>query len=152
MNTTETPAPFLTYADAKNGRHIPGVTSFLCSCCHHVKPTPEGCGTGYAVYDPETPAPRMVCYDCADNLQREELRDRSKPVCAYVSGDGIRITTWTGGHLMTVTRSTPCSLTRQSFTHSRKSYRTISAKDVHGGSWYGRGSPGIAIRLRPCKD
>ena len=93
---------------------------------------------------------REVCWECADNMQREDLKER-KPVCAYVSIDGKRITTWSGGILMKVTHSATCKLTRVSFTHDRRSYRSIHARDVHGALWYGRGSAGVLIRMRPVK-
>ena len=80
----------------------------------------------------------------------EDLKDRGRPFWAYLSGD--KVTTWTGGKLMTVTRSNRCQLTRQSFAHDSRSYRSIHAVDIHGGHWAGRGSDGIAIRLRPVKS
>jgi hypothetical protein len=134
---------FQKYDEAKNGRHVAGETGFLCACCNIAKPTPEGLGTGYAVHDGN----RMFCYECSDKVQREELRDR-KPTVAYLSGDGKHVTTWTGGNLMRVLWSTPCRLTRHSWMHGNQ-YRSIRARDSHGAEWIGRGSPGIAIRLRP---
>lgn len=118
-----------------------------CSCGNLFPEPKEGsCAAGYAVLD----CGIKICYPCADKRQVEDLKDRSKPFCAYV-GKGI-ITTWTGGKLMTITRSRSCELTRMSYTHSRGSYRSIHAVDVHGGHWHGRGSEGICIRLRPCKS
>jgi hypothetical protein len=119
--------------------------------CHDCKTPlpinpPGHCGAaGYA----ELPNGWRICYPCADKRQIEELKDRSKPFVAYV-GKGV-ITTWTGGKIMTITRSVPCRLTRQSFTHDRRGYMSIHAVDVHGGHWAGRGSEGIAIKLRPVK-
>lgn len=104
-------------------------------------------GTGYATL--RKPKGARVCYSCADKRQREELKDRSKPFVAYVSGN--LITSWTGGVLMHVVERRTCKLTRPSFTHDRRSFCSVRAKDVHGGHWYGRGSDGIAIKLRPCK-
>lgn len=103
-------------------------------------------GTGYA-YPPDSDRP--ICYPCSDKRQIADLKDRSKPFIAYV-GNGT-ITTWTGGKLMTITRSNHCQLTRDSWTHSRNGYMSIHAVDVHGGHWTGRGSEGIAIKLRPVK-
>jgi hypothetical protein len=121
------------------------ISNGQCKCGNYFPKPPEGGGaTGYAVKADGT----HICYPCADKLQIEDLKDRSKSVCAYV-GSGI-ITTWTGGKLMTIT-CRPCKLTRQSFTHSRSGYRSIHAVDVHGGHWAGRGSEGIAIKLRPVK-
>jgi len=118
-----------------------------CHDCHLPLPVnpPGHCGgTGYAEFEG-----KRICYPCADKRQIEHLKDRSKPFGAYV-GKGV-ITTWTGGKLMTITRSVSCKLTRQSWVHDRNSYRSIRAVDVHGGHWAGRGSEGIAITLRPVK-
>jgi len=117
----------------------------LCGAAFPVHPPGYSGASGYAVI----PGNRRICYPCADKRQIEALKDRSKPFVGYV-GKGV-ITTWTGGKLMTITRSTACELTRQSFWHSRKGYMSIHAVDVHGGHWTGRGSESIAIRLRPVK-
>lgn len=106
---------------------------------------PNTCASGYAVL----PNRKKICYPCADKRQIEDLKDRSKPFCAYV-GKGI-ISTWTGGKLMTITQSRSCLLTRQSFFHDRNSYRSIRAVDVYGKHWAGRGSEGISIKMRPVK-
>ena len=103
------------------------------------------CGTGYATL----PDGNRICYTCADRRQIEDLKDRSKPFNAYV-GKGV-ITTWTGGKLMTITASQPCQLTWQSNWHDEKSFRSIHAVDAHGGHWAGRGSEGVAIKMRPVK-
>jgi hypothetical protein len=117
-----------------------------CANCGAVCPPapPQGGASGYAI----TQDNRKICYSCSDNMQREELKDRSRPFFAYVSSDGKEITTWTGGKLMTVTISRPCQLTRQSFLHDRRAYRSIRARDIHGKNWAGRGSAGIAIKMR----
>lgn len=118
----------------------------ICPCgCVFSQPPNTG-AAGYAVMPDGT----RICYPCSDKLEIEALKDRSKPFSAYV-GKGNEITTWTGGHLMKITRAWPCKLTRPSFTHDRRGYMTIHAVDVHGGHWAGRGSEGIAIILRPCK-
>jgi len=120
-----------------------------CADCGQPFPVqPAGsCTTGYATL-PKTE--QRICYPCADKREIEELRDRSKPFCAYV-GNGT-ITSWTGGRLMTITRATPCALTRQSWTHDRRHFKSIHAVDVHGGHWAGRGSVGVVIKLRPVKS
>ena len=118
----------------------------LCDCGHAA--IPSDCTPGYAV---NRATGKTLCYACADGEQRAALLDRSRPFVAYVSGDARTITTWTGGHLMPITRTLPCKLTRQSWTHDRQDYMSLRAVDCHGGHWHGRGSAGIAIRLRPCK-
>ena len=121
---------------------------FPCADCASLIHKPEGtCAAGYAVLRDGA----RICYSCADKRQVADLLDRSRPFCGYVSGDGNRITSWTGGLLMHITDSRPCQLTRQSFTHDRRSYRSFRARDVHGKNWHGRGSAGIVIKLRPCK-
>lgn len=132
--------------EAKDAPHVAGV-SFLCADCGKVFPVQTSGGTGYA----RTAENKLICYSCADNREREQLKDRGRPFFAYLSSDGQRVTTWTGGELMHVTASRPCRLTRQSFTHSRDSFRSFSAIDCHGGRWYGRGSPGICVKLRAKK-
>jgi len=115
-------------------------------CGHH--PSPHSpCFTGTA----RLPDGREICCACVDDMQREDLRDTSKPFDAYLSCDGKTVTTWTGGQLMRVTQSWPCALTRQSWIHSRSSYKSIRAIDCHGQAWHGRGSAGTLIRLRACK-
>src|SRR5688500_16004336 len=105
----------------------------FCQLCQTAFPPVPASGgaSGYA----RTREGLHLCYACADAQQREELKDRSKPFFAYVSSDGKNITTWTGGVLMRITQSWPCKLTRQSWTHSQSSYKSIRATDMHGGKW-----------------
>lgn len=119
----------------------------ICSAPFPIHPKGYCGGSGYAI----APDNRKICHPCADKEQIESLKDRSKPVVAYV-GKGDVITTWTGGKLMTITRAWPCQLTRRSNWHDAKSYLSIHAVDVHGGHWAGRGSEGVAIKLRPVKS
>jgi hypothetical protein len=86
-----------------------------------------------------------------DIREKRELLDRSKPFYGYVSSDGKHITGWKGNVLGTIVRSTPCRLTRVSYTHG-KSYLSIRVRDIHGAFWHGRGSPGICITLRACRS
>ena len=117
----------------------------LLDCGHHPSPhSPMTTGTAHM------PDGKEICWTCADAAQVEQLRDRSRPFVAYVSGDGKSITTWTGGKLMDVRQSWRIPLTRFSYTHG-KTILHIRAQDVHGGNWFGRGNPGIAITLRPTK-
>lgn len=134
-----------TQEQLRDAKHVEGL-QFKCGDCQQVKPVQTSGGTGYG-YMPGSNKP--VCYDCCNKREIESLKDRSKPFVAYV-GKGDSITTWTGAKLMTITRAWPCQLTRRSFTHG-KNYLSIHAVDVHGGHWAGRGSEGIAIKLRPVK-
>lgn len=91
---------------------------------------------------------RKICYVCADAQQREQLKDRSKPVYAYVSSDGKRITTWTGGELMRIEKA---SEWRMNFGFQCLGL-CVSATDCHGKRWHGRGAGvGMCITLRPSK-
>lgn len=78
------------------------------------------------------------------------LKDHAEPFGAYISSDGKSITGWKGNILGRVVSSTSVRLTRWSSTHGSK-ILAVRVRDVHGGEWYGRGSPGVFIRLRPCK-
>lgn len=129
-----------------HGQKIGPLTFFRCSCCHKVKATDgRGCSTGYAV----TPNNRLMCYTCADAAQREELRDTSRPFFAYLAGNGRNITTWTGGELMRVERETGWRI----FGSRRNMGACVTARDVHGKRWYGRGAGrGMCIKLRACKN
>lgn len=106
----------------------------------------DGCSTNYA-YDN---AGNVYSDEGAHIREVRELLDRSRPFIGYLSSDGNRLTGWKGNTLGTVIDWTLCQLTRVSWTHG-KQYRSVRVRDVHGRQWYGRGSPGIVIRLRPCK-
>lgn len=83
--------------------------------------------------------------------QRRELLDRSRAFYCYLSGDGRAVTGWKGNKLGDVIASHRVKLTRRSYTHGAD-YSHVTVRDVHGGLWYGRGSPGVAITLRPYKN
>lgn len=108
-------------------------------CGHRLLP-PAGIGTGYA----ETPDGVRVCYRCADEKQRRDMRaihaSGAGRVFGYMSADTRTVTTWTGGKLATVTRAT--SNRRQTF---------VRATDADGNRWAGVGpaDTGIYVSLRP---
>lgn len=116
----------------------------ICADCGAEIPKPvNSCGTGYAVFRDG----RKVCYACADKIQREDLHDRSRPMTGYLSSDGQRWTTWTGGTLGNVIRLTE---SRCAFHGARMVH--IRVRDVHGKEWYGRGAgPSMVLNLRPTK-
>src|SRR3990167_9912689 len=94
--------------------------------------------TGYAICANDV----KVCYACADTIARADMVGASR-FTGYLSGDGARFTTWTGGTLGDVVSSKPCKLTRTSFTHDKRTYRSVRVRDVWGKIWFGRGSAGI---------
>lgn len=106
----------------------------------------DGITTNYA----RDSAGNVYSDEGVDIRQRRELLTRSKPFVCYLSNDGRSVTGWKGNILGSVIDWSPCELTRRSYTHG-KSYRSVRVKDVHGGLWYGRGSPGIAITLRATR-
>ena len=119
--------------------------TLLCSDCHAaIEPRPNGCGTGYAVLKNR----RKICYACADKRQVVDLLDRSRPFTGYLSSDGARWTTWTGGTLGNVDRLT--------VSHTKwygSSLSHVHVRDVHGNAWFGRGAGnGMCLTLRPCKS
>lgn len=123
--------------ESRATRHTENV-SFECCDCHQVSPVQLSGGTGYACL----PGGGLCCYPCADKRARADLLTETR-ACHYVSGDGLRLTTWTGGDLGRVYmgRLHPWSLDR----------RYISATDCHGQHWHGTGSPGMWASLKKCK-
>lgn len=128
-----------------------GPAGFRCDECgkvdifpHSVKPyAAAGCSAGYA----RTRTNRMLCYSCADNGQRLELLDRSRPFGAYLSADSRTVTTWTGGKLG---RAHGVRSSRSGW-HGSRIYR-FHVRDVHGEWWQARGQgPGMCCTLRPMK-
>lgn len=106
----------------------------------------DGCTVNYAVDDN-----LHVYSDEGVNIrERRELLDHSKPFFAYVSSDGQHITGWKGNILGTITGHTVCKLTRLSYAHGQY-INHYTVRDVHGALWYGKGSPGICIKLRAYK-
>lgn len=135
-----------TESELRNTRHADGI-GFLCGCCKKTFPVQTDGAAGYAYFSEYGDKP--ICYVCANKIEVEHLKDRSKPYVGYL-GDGV-VTTWTGGELMKITMIRGCTLTRRSHWHSRDSFCSVHAVDPHGGHWAGRGSEGIAIRMRPVK-
>jgi hypothetical protein len=129
-----------TPAQAKETRHIEGV-QFRCHDCHEVKPVQHSGGTGYArCNDPD--GEHLVCYACADKRQTADLITHKK-FTAYISGDGHRLTTWTGGNLGRVFLGE-----RHPWSRER---HYLTARDVHGQRWHGTGAPGMWASLTKCK-
>lgn len=106
----------------------------------------QGCTFNYAT----TREDEVLSDEGVEIRQRRELLDRTVPFTGYLSCDGRHFTGWKGNVLGTVADWRPCQLTRRSWVHD-KSYRSVRVRDVHGAMWYGRGSPGVVITLRPCK-
>jgi hypothetical protein len=106
----------------------------------------DGCTMNYA----KTAAGEVLSDAGVDIRERRELSHRSDPFVAYLNDTGTKITGWKGNVLGTAARIGVVQLSRWSHIHGSVigSYRVM---DVHGGRWHGRGSPGMAIRLRPCK-
>lgn len=113
-------------------------TKTLCDCGHEA--FSEGLGTGYA----RTQDGRTLCYDCADEAQREDMRT-ADTFTAYLSTMNRSVTTWSGGVLGTVTEY---HVSRA----ARKCY--VRVTDVHGAHWYGVGpsESGTYVTLRRSKS
>lgn len=101
-------------------------------------------GTGYATLTDG----RKICYPCADEMQSAEM-DTAERMPAYLSSDGSKITTWTGGILAAVAaigtgrRITPTG--GEWTAHYVTAFR-------NGVEWYGVNSgKGMAITLRRVK-
>lgn len=118
------------------------------TCGHDSTPDNFTFTTGYATL----PNGETLCYPCADEYQRDELKN-SNTFVGYVNSDQTEITTWTGGKLMDMTpkygyrqQTGTRQITPSGGYWRRHDYR---AKDVHGQEWYGFNSgPSMAIRMR----
>lgn len=97
-------------------------------------------GTGYA----RTQDGRTLCYPCADESERDAMRDASSFV-AYVSSSGD-LTTWSGGLLA---RGVPYmhGVSRNGWHGSEIHSWRFRSDD--GSEWYGRNAgAGMVIRVR----
>jgi len=90
------------------------------------------------------PPSSHICYECADTIQREELRT-AQHFTAYLvqRGRNVYLQTWPGGRLANVTKH---------WTHRVGfGYDTVrhyfTAIDVHGQRWHGT-SPGFEMYAR----
>lgn len=149
MRTYQTRADYLAACTDISRHRCGSIASYMpplkpyqwaCSQCAKVLPDTES----HAL----TRDDKMVCYACATARDVESLKSADR-FTGYLSGK--QWTTWSGGILGTVIQSTPCRLTRPSFTHDRHSFKSVRVRDVHGIEWYGRGSNGIVCTLRKVK-
>lgn len=69
----------------------------------------------------------------------------------YLASDGRTVIAFDGSELARVTLRTPVRLTRPSWVHG-SSIDAVRAVTADGRRWYGRGSRGISITLRACKQ
>lgn len=106
--------------------------------CGHA-PTPPHFGTA------NTAEGRTMCYDCANDREREFLKTAQK-FLGYLSSDGSRLTTWPGADLGKVTMGA-----RHPWSDRHTDRRYISVVDCFGTRWRGTGAPGMWASLRRCK-
>lgn len=92
-------------------------------------------------------AAKMVCYACCYLRDIEQLKDRTKPFCAYLSCDSTELHNWPGKSLGRV-----CNLSSsRSGWNGTRIYR-FNVCDVHGQWWSGRGAgAGMFCTIRPMK-
>jgi len=86
-------------------------------------------------------------------IDKRELLDRTKPFTCYISSDGKHATGWKGNVLgyITESHSTPLPFGHKFYHWHGKNYTAYTVRDIHGGLWYGKSSPGMCINLRPKK-
>lgn len=129
------------------GNPAPPAPGAPLDCGHNPSP-PEG-GTGAAGYA-RTQTGRTVCYPCATEHAREQMRAAAlagQPFAAYLSSDGRRITTWTDATLAHVTAEW------HSLAFGHVEITHVCATDPHGRRWYGKGSGrGMFLTIRPTKE
>lgn len=117
----------------------------LLDCGHAPTETESPFTNGIAHFEGKT-----MCYECAADLDREEIR-QGRQVFAYVSSDGRTVTTWAGSELMRITyHGTGPGF----YGYPMHYYRAVTPEGQH---YYGKnggygGGAGCAIRLRPSKS
>lgn len=84
-----------------------------------------------------------VCTACADELERETIKD-AKVHSGYLSSDGTEWTTWTGGKLGRVV------VTGKRHHWSRERFY-VTVRDVYGALWHGTAGRGMWASLRRMK-
>lgn len=119
--------------------------TFVCGDCQTVRPAQTSGGTGYATIPNENN--KKVCYSCADKRQLADL-STSQEFVAHLSGDGKRLTTWSGGSLARVVEER--ELKGIGWHGSSQTY--VRAVTEDGVVWYGRGAGrGMSIRIHRSK-
>jgi hypothetical protein len=79
-----------------------------------------------------------------------------EPTTGYVSPDGRTVTDWHGQFMGRITTATKVALTQWSHVHG--SYMLHYTVNINGVWYWGRGSAGLVINLRPyaasmlCRD
>lgn len=126
-------------------------TPELLDCGHLSQPQDWGNGSGLPGYASDRNSKRRICYDCADNEQRNDLKTHDRYVAYLTStAEGPMLTTWPGGKLATITRIWDSAI---GGFMGRTLIKRFQAIDVHGNRWYGT-SPGFCMyaRMRRSKS
>lgn len=135
-------AALLALRDEETERPTPDTRPEVCDCGHAPSREPGSFAVGYARLMGNN---AVVCYVCTDALQRFDWQETAPggKFGAYVSTDGRRIMTWTGGELARVTEH---GTSRAGFHGSTLHY--WSAVDSAGNGWHGRnGGPGMHVTM-----
>lgn len=110
--------------------------------CGH-PPTPTAISPGYATL---RDSGKRVCYPCADDMQRADLKT-TDTISAYICSNGNHVTTWTGGRLMQIVSA---NTSRNGWHRSTIHY--WRAIDPSGQHWYGKnGGNGMYVLMRKTK-
>lgn len=109
----------------------------------------DGCSMNYA----RSRDGAVISDEGVDIREKRALLDRSQPFNCYISSDGKHATGWKGNVLGTVISATRTALPfgRTFSDWHGKDYTAYQVRDVHGGIWHGKGSPGVCITLRAAK-
>lgn len=105
----------------------------------------EGGAAGYATLRDPGPRGARVCYSCSDRRQRADFAKAERFTCYLTRNPagGYNLTTWTGGHLATVT---DYHERRVGFGwRTRRGY--FRAVDIDGRKWHGT-TPGVEMYAR----
>lgn len=126
-------------------------------CGHEVPEHPPGYtgAAGYAVVSKDTEIIKglvvkeggRICYACAYRLEIRAMKNTAT-FSAYLSMDGMHITTWTGDHLATVVRKNERKM--GGFHPHKRTF--VKVRDLEGNFWWGSGpGPGMYCTIHRYK-
>jgi hypothetical protein len=119
----------------------PTADPVVCAACGVECRGKPGGGTGYG----ETDDGRKLCYPCCGAREIARLT-RREPTTVYLGSTADTVTDWPGTVLGRVVEH------HRIRSRSVDPVYAVRVIDVHGGRWFGRGSAGMALLLRPAKS
>jgi hypothetical protein len=132
----------------------PHKQTFKCDFCDYEGLSfPDGSVSAYGITRNPDGSASLRCPTCSGKHDVEEFKkcgDEGRPFYGYFDEDH-HLCGFRGNILARNVHAYPCKLTRMSYTHNAKSYKSVHVIDPQGRIWYGRGSAGICCTMRMKK-